>query len=41
MEAILEEMSALLQKGRSPKVVELVNAALEQGIAPKTILEDG
>ena len=39
--SILEEMSALLQKGRAPMVKDLVNQALEQGIAPQVILEEG
>lgn len=38
---ILEEMSSWLQKGRAPKVKELVTQALEQGISPQTILEEG
>lgn len=39
--SILQEMSALLQQGRAPKVKELVNQALEEGISPKQILEEG
>jgi corrinoid protein of di/trimethylamine methyltransferase len=39
--AVLEEMSALLQKGRAAKVKELVTQALEEGIAPDTILGEG
>lgn len=39
--AILEEMSALLQQGRAPKVKELVTQAIEEGISPKVILEEG
>lgn len=39
--AILEEISELLQKGRAPKVKELVLQALEEGIPPKKILEEG
>ncbi|MBQ7045889.1 MAG: corrinoid protein [Clostridia bacterium] len=39
--SILEEMSALLQKGRAPMVKDLVNQALEEGVAPQTILEEG
>lgn len=39
--SILEEMSALLQKGRAPMVKELVTNALAEGIAPETILEEG
>ena len=36
--SILEELSALLQQGRAPKVKQLVAKALEEGIAPKDIL---
>lgn len=39
--AILEEMSTLLQQGRAPKVKELVTQAIEEGISPKVILEEG
>ena len=39
--SILHEISEFLQKGRSPKVKELVAQAIEQGISPKEILEDG
>ena len=38
---ILEEMSTLLQQGRAPKVKELVQQAVDQGISPKDILEKG
>ncbi len=38
---ILEDMSTLLQQGRAPKVKELVTQALEEGISPKDILEEG
>lgn len=38
---ILEEISSYLQQGRMPKVKELVTKALEDGIAPKDILEKG
>lgn len=38
---ILEEISTYLQQGRSPKVQELVAQAMEQGIAPQTILDEG
>jgi len=38
---ILQEISTLLQQGRAPKVKELVAQALETGIEPKTILEEG
>lgn len=39
--SILEEMSTLLQQGRAPKVKELVAQALDQGISPTDILENG
>ena len=39
--SVLEEISTLLQQGRMPKVKELVTKALEDGVAPKSILEDG
>jgi len=38
---ILEEISTLLQKGRSSKVKEAVTTALENGVQPKDILEKG
>ena len=38
---LLNEISELLQKGRAPKVVEAVKAALEQGVAARDILEEG
>lgn len=38
---ILKEISENLQKGNAPKVGELVKTALEQGISPKDILEQG
>lgn len=38
---ILEEMSMFLQQGRAPKVKELVQTALDQGIPPQEILDDG
>ena len=37
----LNEISTLLQQGRAPKVKELVNQALNEGIAPATILDEG
>ncbi|MDI9471109.1 MAG: corrinoid protein [Bacillota bacterium] len=40
-QAILNEISMLLQQGRAPKVVEAVKAALEQGVGAKDILEEG
>ena len=39
--SVLEEISTLLQQGRMPKVKELVTKALEDGVAPKEILEGG
>lgn len=39
--SILEDMSTLLQQGRAPKVKELVAQAIEEGISPKDILEEG
>ena len=39
--AILEEISTFLQQGRAPKVKELVQQAIDEGIAPQTILEEG
>lgn len=38
---ILEEMSSFLQKGRAKNVKALVTQALEEGIDPKAILNDG
>ena len=38
---ILEEISTLLQKGRAPKVKELVQQAIDEGLAPQDILEKG
>ncbi len=39
--AILEEISTLMQQGRAPKVKELVTQAIDKGIGPKQILEEG
>ena len=39
--SILAEINTLLQQGRAPKVKELVSKAVEEGISPKEILEDG
>ena len=39
--AILEEISSFLQQGRSPKVKELVQQALDEGIGAQEILEKG
>ncbi|MCI8501540.1 MAG: cobalamin-binding protein [Oscillospiraceae bacterium] len=38
---MLEEMSTFLQQGRAPKVKELVAQALDEGISPQDILENG
>lgn len=38
---ILEEMSSFLQKGRAKNVKALVTQALEEGIDPKAILNEG
>lgn len=38
---ILEEISALLQQGRAPKVKDAVQRALDAGINPQEILNDG
>lgn len=38
---ILNEISSFLQKGRMPKVKELVKQALEEGVSAKEILEKG
>ena len=39
--SILNEISEFLQKGRSPKVKELVNQAIADGIDAEKILEEG
>ena len=39
--SILQEISTYLQQGIVPMVKELVQKALEEGIEPKTILEEG
>jgi len=39
--AILDEISGYLQKGRTKNVKELVTQALDEGIAPQVILEQG
>ncbi len=41
MSVILEDISAFLQRGRAPKVKELVAQAIEEGVEPKVILEEG
>ncbi|MBQ8309838.1 MAG: corrinoid protein [Clostridia bacterium] len=37
----INEISTLLQQGRAPKVKELVAKAIEEGIDPQVILEEG
>ncbi len=39
--ALVNEISTFLQQGRAPKVKELVAQALEEGVEPKIILEEG
>ncbi len=39
--AILEEISMFLQQGRAKNVKKLVEQALEEGLSPQTILEEG
>ena len=39
--SILVEISQALQKGRAKLVKELVGKALEEGIAPQSILDEG
>ena len=39
--SILQDMNTFLQQGRVPKVKELATQALEEGISPKEILEEG
>lgn len=39
--SILNEISELLQKGKAKEVTELVQKAVDQGLAAKTILNDG
>ncbi|MBQ8510573.1 MAG: corrinoid protein [Clostridia bacterium] len=39
--SILSDLSEALQKGRLPKIKELTNAALAEGIPAKEILDDG
>jgi len=38
---ILDDISEFLQQGKVPKVKELVQQALDEGIEPKAILEEG
>ncbi len=39
--SVLQELSTVLQRGRIPKVKELVEQAISEGMAPDVILEDG
>lgn len=39
--SVLQELCTVLQRGRVPKVTELVNQAISEGIAAEVILEDG
>ncbi len=39
--SILSDISIQIQQGRVPKVKELVSQAINDGISPKTILEEG
>ena len=39
--SILEDISSLLQEGRAKQVVALVRQALDEGIDPKAIMNDG
>ena len=39
--SILEDISSLLQEGRAKQVVALVRQALDEGMDPKTIMNDG
>ena len=39
--SIVEEIGAFLQRGRAPKVKELVMQAVNEGVEAKTILEEG
>ena len=41
MSEILNEISTYLQAGKAPKVKELVQQAVDEGISPQEILEDG
>ena len=38
---ILNEISTYLQQGRTPKVKELVQVALDEGIGAEKILQEG
>ena len=39
--SVLQELSTVLQRGRVPKVTELVNQAISEGLSAEVILEDG
>jgi hypothetical protein len=39
--SILQDISSLLQEGRAKQVVALVRQALEEGLDPKAIMNDG
>ena len=39
--SLFEEISATLQQGRKPKVEQLVQQGLDEGISPKSLLEEG
>lgn len=39
--SVLDEINEFLQKGRAPIVKEKVQAALDEGVSPKEILENG
>lgn len=39
--SVLQELSTVLQRGRLPKVKELIEQAISENIAPDVILEDG
>lgn len=41
MSSIIDEISTSLQQGKAKKVKELVQQAIDEGISPKTVLEDG
>ena len=39
--SVLQELTQILQRGRVPKVKELVEQAISEGLEPEIILEDG
>lgn len=39
--SVLQEISEYLQKGKAPKVKELVQQAIDEGLSPQDILENG